>query len=236
MRNRTNNLLESFFEKLKDCVDGSKSMEMCIKALVSADWRAINEYRHRKLLIGHYATQDHDEELANLLRSTTHNVADQLVPQDSIGMEMASIFAYDGVDDDSSVVMVRGRQKSYRLQLTDWACGNLSRSERYQEAHRTTHLIANELADIEDGKELEDMMQFVDVQEIPATQKSLVVDELNPRVASPRMPSKRKLTQCTCGSFKKKMAGGVSTSCCGENKEDDDEDLEDDSCDASQNG
>ncbi|RLN98030.1 hypothetical protein BBJ28_00023392 [Nothophytophthora sp. Chile5] len=254
MRNNTNNLLESFFGKLKDCVDGSTSMAMCVKALVSADRRAANEYRHRKLRIGHYVNANHDEELANLLRATTHYVADQIAPQYSIGMEKADVYAYDGIDDEPSVVMVRGRHTAYRLQLTDWAC---------EEATRATHLIANELADIEDGKEFEDMMEFVldqwrnvrqrkrtrvveltnatvdlpptelsqphslwseelgnvaiasGVEEIPATQKSLVVDELNPQ-----------------GSSKRKMTGGVSTSCYAETEEDSDEDLEDDSGEA----
>ncbi|RLN91265.1 hypothetical protein BBJ28_00025456 [Nothophytophthora sp. Chile5] len=226
MKNNTNNALESFFGKLKECIDSNSSMAKCFKALVSNDRQAAKEYSHRKLKIGHPINAFHDEELANLLMVTTHYVADQIAPQYSIGLAKADEYVYECGMEDSDVVVVRGQRNSCRLRTTDWACDcefaetmqlpcrhaiayrrhkqlpgaviplrriderwtnvaidlnhvrqfdyqvvhpvdpvrliqKLCRSERYVEAIRATHLIANELADIDDEVEFAEMLQFV---------------------------------------------------------------------------
>ncbi|RLN37245.1 hypothetical protein BBJ28_00016762 [Nothophytophthora sp. Chile5] len=199
--NNANNALESFFGKLKECIDSNSSMAKSSKALVSNDRQAAKEYSHRKLKIGHPINAFHDEDLANLLMATTHFDADEITPQYSIGLAKTDEYVYECGMEDSDVVVVRGQRNSCRLRITDWACDSviplrriderwtnvaidlkpvrqfdyqvvrpvdpvrlvqkLCRSEMYVEATRATHLIANELADIDDEVEFAEMLQFV---------------------------------------------------------------------------
>ncbi|OWZ18697.1 hypothetical protein PHMEG_0007176 [Phytophthora megakarya] len=79
--NNTNNRLESFFGKLKDSADGKMSMTGCVKALLAFDMHNENEYRYRLDRIGRQVNSNYDEEMANVLRFTSHFVAEEIAEQ-----------------------------------------------------------------------------------------------------------------------------------------------------------
>lgn len=93
-KNHTNNRLESFFGKLKDAVDGSMSMALCIKAIVAYDRRMQNEYEYRLSRIGRFVNSNYDEEMTNVLRFTTHYVAQQIEQQYAAAVAKSSSYNY----------------------------------------------------------------------------------------------------------------------------------------------
>ncbi|KAG6616546.1 Dynein heavy chain [Phytophthora cinnamomi] len=80
-KNHTNNRLENFFGKLKHVVDGSMSMAGCVKALVAYDRRMQNKYGYRLARIGQFVNSNYDEEMSNVLRFTSHFVAEHIAGQ-----------------------------------------------------------------------------------------------------------------------------------------------------------
>eukprot|EP00644_Phytophthora_capsici_P016904 jgi/Phyca11/125659/e_gw1.59.28.1 len=172
--NHTNNRLESYFGKLKEGVDGSMTMAKCVKALNSFD-----QYEYRLTRIGQFRNSNYDEEMSTVLRFTTHYVARQIERQYAKGLEKASRYNFEKDANDSSVVKVQGLFKEHTLHIDDWRCTcefaasmslpcrhaiafrKHSNAKRYREAVRATHLIASEMADIEDEAEFETMLQFV---------------------------------------------------------------------------
>eukprot|EP00644_Phytophthora_capsici_P010033 jgi/Phyca11/130069/e_gw1.90.71.1 len=121
-KNHTNNRLESFFGKLKDSVDGSMSMAMCVKAIVAYDKRKQNEYEYRLSRIGRFVNSNYDEELTNVLRFTTHYVAQQIEPQYARAMSKYSTYKYQEDPDVDGTILVSGIFSEHRLQVTDWKC------------------------------------------------------------------------------------------------------------------
>ncbi|GMF44484.1 unnamed protein product [Phytophthora fragariaefolia] len=77
----TNIRLENFFGKLKDSVNGSMSMAQCVKAILAYDRRKQNEYEYRVARIGQFVISGYDEEMAAVLRFTTHFVAQHIEQQ-----------------------------------------------------------------------------------------------------------------------------------------------------------
>ncbi|ETL41099.1 hypothetical protein L916_07849 [Phytophthora nicotianae] len=63
---------------LKDSVDGSMSMSSCVKAVLAYDRGMENEYKYRLSRIGMFVNSNYDEEMQNVLRFTTHYVAEQI--------------------------------------------------------------------------------------------------------------------------------------------------------------
>ncbi|ETN16126.1 hypothetical protein PPTG_06342 [Phytophthora nicotianae INRA-310] len=225
--NHTNKRLEAFFGKLKEGVDGSMSMAMCVKALIAYDRRKQNEYEYRLARIGQFVNSNYDEEMQNILRFTTHFVAQHIERQYAAGVAKSERYNCEEDGQDARVVLVRGLFQEHRLRVDDWSCdcdfvasmclpcrhaiayrkhvgfrGPLipwsridqrwttstqklkkvkqfvyerfsssvvgstaakvrTHSDRYREAVRATHLIANEMADIEDDAEFDDMLEFV---------------------------------------------------------------------------
>ncbi|EGZ18612.1 hypothetical protein PHYSODRAFT_332361 [Phytophthora sojae] len=133
----------------KDGVDSSLSMSMCVKALVASDRRMQNEYQYRLSRVGQFVNSNYDEEMSNVLRITTHYVAKQIEQQwtnSDRKLEKVRQFSYEKFKDANS-----GRREQ-RVK---------THAERYREAVRATHLIATEMADIDDESEFEEMLQFV---------------------------------------------------------------------------
>ncbi|ETM98305.1 hypothetical protein PPTG_24661 [Phytophthora nicotianae INRA-310] len=151
-KNHTNNRLESFFGKLKDGVDGSMSMAMCVKALVAHDRRVSNEYQYRLSRIGRFVNSSYDEEMTTVLHFKTHYVAQQIEQQYATALAKAETYNYVDDSDGGDFVVVNGVFSEHKLR---------TQFERYREAVRATHLIANEMADIEDETEFDEMLQVV---------------------------------------------------------------------------
>ncbi|KUF78225.1 hypothetical protein AM587_10001864 [Phytophthora nicotianae] len=165
--------------------------------------------------------------MKNVLRFTTHFVAQQIEHQYATALSKAAVYSYTVDPDDADHVVVGGVFSEHNLRIDDWSCdcdfslsmclpcrhaiayrkhtnvggpiipwnriderwtcssrplkkvkqfsyekfteagrGSTQKklrthSERYREAVRATHLIANEMADIEDEVEFEEMLRFV---------------------------------------------------------------------------
>lgn len=121
-KNHTNNRLESFFGKLKDSVDGSMSMAACVKTLIAFARRVHKDYTHRLARVGRSVNASYDEELANVLRFTTHIVTEQIERQYAAGLAKSDHYTFEPDPDDSGVVLVCGRSHTRRLKLIDWRC------------------------------------------------------------------------------------------------------------------
>ncbi|ETN20155.1 hypothetical protein PPTG_03223 [Phytophthora nicotianae INRA-310] len=196
--NHTNNRLESYFGKLKEGIDSLMSMANCIKALVAFDRRKQNDYEYRLTRIGRFSNSNYDEEMSTVLRFTTHYAARQIERQYILGLENASMYNFEKDPEELSVVKIGGIFKTHALRTDDWKCNcefaasmglpcrhaiayrkytNVrTHSERYTEAVRATHLIASEIADIEDEAEFESMLQFVMSQWRNVRQKKIAED------------------------------------------------------------
>ncbi|KAE8959314.1 hypothetical protein PR001_g30757, partial [Phytophthora rubi] len=121
-RSHTNNRLESFFGKLKDGVDGSKSMAECAKTLVAYDRRVENEYRYRLARIGQFVHSGYDEEMANVLRFTTPYVAGKVAEEYAFALDRLETYTFLRDDEDGHILHVDGGKKSYVFRDDDWRC------------------------------------------------------------------------------------------------------------------
>ncbi|KAE8996907.1 hypothetical protein PF011_g15715 [Phytophthora fragariae] len=121
-QNHTNNRLESFFGKLKDGVDGSKSMAVCVKTLVAYDRRVENEYRYRLARIGQFVHSGYDEEMANVLRFTTPYVAGKVAEEYAFALDRLETYTFLRDDEDGHILHVDGGKKSYVFRDDDWRC------------------------------------------------------------------------------------------------------------------
>ncbi|EGZ30690.1 hypothetical protein PHYSODRAFT_477482 [Phytophthora sojae] len=189
-KNHTNNRLESFFGKLKGCVDSSMDMATCIRELVAHDRRVQNEHKYQLARMGRFVNSNYDEEMSNVLRFTTHHVAQQVESQYSIGISKSSIYSYNVDEFQAGLVQVRGRHNAAHLSTEEWSCDcTFAKSmqlpcrhviayrkltnasgpvipwcridESHGEAVRATHLIASELADIDNDADFNVALQFV---------------------------------------------------------------------------
>eukprot|EP00644_Phytophthora_capsici_P001105 jgi/Phyca11/121307/e_gw1.43.209.1 len=176
-KNHTNNRLESFFGKLKDSVDGSMSMAMCIKAIVAYDRRMQNEYEYRLSRIGRFVNSNYDEEMTNVLRFTTHYVAQQIEQQYSTAMAKFDTYKYSEDSEVDGDIFVSGKFSEHRLRISDWICDcEFSLSMRLPCRHAIAYrkhvgvtgplipwgsIDESEMADIQDDDEFEEMLKFV---------------------------------------------------------------------------
>lgn len=108
-KNHTSNRLENFFGKFKDGVGGSTSMAKCVDTIIATARRRENEYVYRKLRVGRYINMNYDEEMTQVLRFTTHFVAEQIQPEYAAAMPKSDDYMY-AVDKDKEVVVVQGHQ------------------------------------------------------------------------------------------------------------------------------
>jgi hypothetical protein len=122
LKNHTNNRLESFFGKLKDGIDSSMGMAARIKALLAYDRRVENELQYRLMRIGQYVNCNYDEEMANVLRFTSHYVAEQISHQYARALNKANSYVFMEDLDDANVMKVAGVTSEHTLQLSDWSC------------------------------------------------------------------------------------------------------------------
>jgi hypothetical protein len=120
--NHTNNRLENFFGKLKDGVDGAKSMAECVKALVAYDRRMENEYRYRVARIGQFVHSGYDEEMGNVLRFTSPYVAGKVADEYAFALDRLDTYAFVRDDEDDHIVRVEGGKKPYVFRDDDWRC------------------------------------------------------------------------------------------------------------------
>ncbi|KAF1795805.1 hypothetical protein GQ600_17341 [Phytophthora cactorum] len=127
------------------------SMAQCVEALVTSDRRAEREYRYRLSRIGRFVNTNYDEEMANVLRFTTHYVAEQKAPQYAAALSKAETYKYEVKSDELDIVVMN--------QPSDEAATGAA--GRYKEVLRATHLIASELADLDDDKAFDEMICFV---------------------------------------------------------------------------
>jgi hypothetical protein len=121
-RNHTNNRLESCFGKLKDGVDGSKSMAECVKALIAYDRRVENEYRYRLARIGQFVHSGYDEEMTNVLRFTTPYVADKVAEEHAFALDRWETYTFVRDDEIAHVLHVEGGKNPYVFRDDDWCC------------------------------------------------------------------------------------------------------------------
>jgi hypothetical protein len=101
--NNTNNRLESWFSKFKDGVGPQSSMSECVEGLVKNALRIENDYKYREARPGQFVNTAYDDEMATVLRFTTHFVAERIEPEYAAGL--ASDYAF-AVDQAASVVRV----------------------------------------------------------------------------------------------------------------------------------
>ncbi|KAE9084488.1 hypothetical protein PF010_g20807 [Phytophthora fragariae] len=98
------------------------SMAQCVEALVAGDKRAENEYKYRLSRIGRFVNTNYDEEMSNVLRFTTHFVAEQIEPQYAAAMSKAEAYAYESTPGDPDAMLVRSGSSIHRLSTKDWRC------------------------------------------------------------------------------------------------------------------
>lgn len=121
-KNHTNNRLENFFGKLKESVDGSMSMARCVKAILAFDRRKQNEYEYRVARVGQFVNSGYDEEMAAVLRFTTHFVAQHIEQQYAVALDKVTRYTYTLDPNDSGLVAVRGLTTVHKLRIDDWSC------------------------------------------------------------------------------------------------------------------
>ncbi|OWY96206.1 hypothetical protein PHMEG_00033583, partial [Phytophthora megakarya] len=119
-KNHTNNRLENFFGKFKEAVDGSMSMAGCIKALVAYDRRKENEYAYRLARIGVLVNSNFDEEMSNVLRFTSHFVAEQIAGEYT--QALANVSGYKFTKCCGDKVLVQGSKKTHHICVDAWEC------------------------------------------------------------------------------------------------------------------
>ncbi|ETL89848.1 hypothetical protein L917_11294 [Phytophthora nicotianae] len=112
--------------------------------------------------------------MKNVLRFTTHYVAGQIEGQYAKGLETATKYSRTTLSQDLKKVkqftnetFATGGRGSQQKMLK-------SLSKQYREAVRATHLIANELADIEGEDEFDKMLTFVLAQWCNVRQKKML--------------------------------------------------------------
>ncbi|OWY94429.1 hypothetical protein PHMEG_00035844 [Phytophthora megakarya] len=108
-KNHTNNRLENFFGKFKEAVDRSMSIAGRIKALVAYDRRKENEYAYRLARIGVLVNSNFDEEMSNVLRFTSHFVAEQIAGEYT--QALANVSGYKFTKCCGDKVLVQGSKK-----------------------------------------------------------------------------------------------------------------------------
>ncbi|OWZ16937.1 hypothetical protein PHMEG_0009194 [Phytophthora megakarya] len=121
-KNHTNNRLESFFGKLKDSVDGKMSMAGCVQAIIAFDRRKENEYRYRLDRIGRQVNSNYDKEMANVLRFTSHFVAEKIAEQYTKALSSTAQYQFDVCEEGDDHILVKGSKKTYILRLDNWEC------------------------------------------------------------------------------------------------------------------
>ncbi|OWZ16381.1 hypothetical protein PHMEG_0009836 [Phytophthora megakarya] len=85
-------------------------MAQCVKRLVAYDRRFENEYQYRRSRIGKFVNSNYNEEMANVLRFTTHYVAGHIEKH----------FSLD--PNDPHVIRVQSVVKQHTLRDDDWRC------------------------------------------------------------------------------------------------------------------
>jgi len=118
LKNHTNNRLESFFGKLKDGIDSSMSMAMCVKAILAYDRRVQNEQQYRVSRIGQFVNSNYDDEMSNVLRFTTHFVADHISHQYARALDKAETYQFVQTAEAHEVVKVRGRRSDCEFAIS----------------------------------------------------------------------------------------------------------------------
>ncbi|ETI35014.1 hypothetical protein F443_18594 [Phytophthora nicotianae P1569] len=102
--------------------------------------------------INEHGDVSYDEEMTTVLHFKTHYVAQQIEQQYATALAKAETYNYVDDSDGGDFVVVNGVFSEHKLR---------TQFERYREAVRATHLIANEMADIEDETEFDEMLQVV---------------------------------------------------------------------------
>lgn len=93
------------------------SRAQCIRTLVAFDRRKENDYQYRVSRIGQFVNSNYDEEMCNVLRFTTYNVARQIDFQYIAAMNKALMYQ-DVIDKaDALLVIVRGIFSEHKLRL-----------------------------------------------------------------------------------------------------------------------
>lgn len=97
-------------------------MATCIRELVAHDRRVQNEHKYQLARMGRFVNSNYDEEMSNVLRFTTHHVAQQVESQYSIGISKSSIYSYNVDEFQAGLVQVRGRHNAAHLSTEEWSC------------------------------------------------------------------------------------------------------------------
>jgi hypothetical protein len=122
-RNHTNNMLESWFGKFKDAVKKDMSMAACVRELLASSRRKENDYKYGHNRLGTLVHRGYDQEMSQVLRFTTHYVADEIQPEYAAGIQAADTMLYTFVVDVAEqMVSVQGPYSNYTLSLLDSRC------------------------------------------------------------------------------------------------------------------
>ncbi|ETI30237.1 hypothetical protein F443_22642 [Phytophthora nicotianae P1569] len=97
-------------------------MSSCVKAVLAYDRRMENEYKYRLSRIGMFVNSNYDEEMQNVLRFTTHYVAEQIEHQYTTAIEKYQDYRFTAVSQDDDIVEVWGPSRHYTLRLDNWRC------------------------------------------------------------------------------------------------------------------
>jgi hypothetical protein len=120
-RVHTNNHLEAWFGKFKECLKSTVSLAETVKQLVGYDRRLTNEYQYKRNRIGVNTNANYDEEMSEVLLFTNHFVAGSIEQQYAMAVDKVDVFKYD-VDASGERVTVKGEQKSHVVDLRSWHC------------------------------------------------------------------------------------------------------------------
>ncbi|KAJ0404207.1 hypothetical protein ATCC90586_007235 [Pythium insidiosum] len=180
-RVNTNNHLESYFGKLKECVTPDMSMSECLKELIARERTRQNDYKYLNNRVGTYVNRNYDDEMSVVLRFTTHFVADNVAKEYDIGRSKASAYSYVETND---VIKVQGIKNTNEVDRLTWARlsvpvprvrqftfnafnarqrdgSHRSPRERYHEAMRQLQPLCSEIAEISDDEEFKKALKFV---------------------------------------------------------------------------
>ncbi|KAE9133523.1 hypothetical protein PF006_g15015 [Phytophthora fragariae] len=96
------------------------SLSQCVESLVASDRRAEKEHKYRLSRIGRFVNSNYDEEMANVLRFTTHFVAEQIEPRYAKRLAKAESYSFEQNTEDDDEVNVHAFAYSVAGPVIPW--------------------------------------------------------------------------------------------------------------------
>lgn len=107
-------------------------MTACLEGLIAAERRRENDYRHRKLRVGRYVNVNYYDEMSQVLRLTTHFVAEHIAGEYRAAFDNTNAYQID-VESELSVACVVSGSRTHRVRLCE--VDDASLSTRHHRPH-----------------------------------------------------------------------------------------------------